>query len=182
MVQHYFIGFKIPEKEASQLDEIRRTWNLQETHKVIPHGSDLHVTILYLGAVEDEVLQKLSDRLESLQGIDASFDLSLTGVSSFGSPKNPRVIFVSLEEEPKLKRLQKNIKMIGESLHFQLDQKPFVPHITLAKKWIGKQEINMAEMQIEKRNVTIDQFAIFSIHPQKIPSYEAVKTINLKDY
>jgi len=179
MVQHYFIGFKVPEREAKQLDEIRKTWNLQETHKVIPHVNDLHVTLLYLGAMEDEVLQKLSVGLERIQDTVGSFHLTLTGVSSFGSPKNPRVLYVSIADEPKLKQLQKNIKTIGESLRLKLDQKPYVPHITLAKKWIGNDDLNLNDMQIEPINIAINQFAIYSIHPQKTPSYQAVKTIEL---
>jgi len=181
MVQHYFIGFKIPEKQATQLDEIRSTWNLQTTHKVIPHASDLHVTLLYLGPVEDKDMKTLTERLEKLQDDLPSLNLTITGFSSFGSPKNPRVVFASLEKEPKLKLLQKNVKTIAESIPFKLDKKPYVPHITLAKKWIGQKELNMHELKIEPLIVEIKQFSIFSIHPQKIPSYIAVKTIQLKD-
>jgi RNA 2',3'-cyclic 3'-phosphodiesterase len=181
MVQHYFIGLKIPEKEATQLDEIRSTWNLQATHKVIPHVSDLHVTLVYLGAVEDGVMNTLIERLEKLQGDLPAFDMEITGVSNFGSPKNPRVIFASLEEEPKLKQLQNNVKMIAESVPLKLDKKPYVPHITLAKKWDGNQELNMSDLKIEPMTAAIKQFSVFSIHPQKAPSYNAVKTFQLKD-
>ena len=180
MVQHYFIGFKIPEQEAERLEKVRSTWSLQSTHKAIPHASDLHITLLYLGPVEDVLLQKLSDRLTDLQEICSSFKLTIKNISSFGNPRNPRVIFASIEEEAKLKLLQKNVKTIAESLDFKVDQKPFVPHITLAKKWIGKQEINMAEMKVEQSDFIINQFSIYSIHPQKVPSYQAVKTVDLK--
>ncbi|WP_075620106.1 RNA 2',3'-cyclic phosphodiesterase [Paenisporosarcina indica] len=181
MVQHYFIGFKIPEKEAQQLDHVRSTWNLQATHKVIPHSSDLHITLLYLGAVEDETMQRLSERLTDLQETCTSFDLTINGIASFGSHRNPRVVYVSVEEESKLKLLQTNVKMIAESLNFKVDQKPFVPHITLAKKWIGKEDLNMEDKQVDQMNFMIKQFSIYSIHPQKIPSYHAIKTIELKD-
>lgn len=181
MVQHYFIGLKIPEKEATQLDEIRSTWNLQATHKVIPHVSDLHVTLVYLGPVEDGVMNTLSERLEKFQDDFPAFNLAIKGVSSFGSQINPRVVFASLEEEPKLKQLQKNVKMIAESVSLKLDQKSYVPHITLAKKWVGHQELNMNDLKIEPMTFAIKQFSIFSIHPQKAPSYNAVKTIQLKD-
>ena len=181
MVQHYFIGFKIPEKEAQQLDQIRSKWELQSTHKVIPHASDLHITLLYLGAVEEKAMQRLSERLNALQETCSSFDLTLKGVSSFGSPSNPRVVYVSTEEQDKLKLLQKNVKLIAESLNFKVDQKPFVPHITLAKKWKGKQDFNMDDKHIDQMNFMIKYFSIYSIHPQKTPSYHPVKSVVLKD-
>lgn len=180
LVQHYFIGFKIPETVAEHLDQARSTWDLQETHKVIPHVSDLHITLLYLGGVEEELFQKLSGRLDDLEVTCPSFDLTIKGVSTFGSSRKPRVIHASVEEQSKLKQLHGHVKNIAESLNFKVDQKLFVPHITLAKKWIGNGELDIGNMQVEQMNFTIEHFSIYSIHPQKIPSYQAVKTVNLK--
>ena len=181
MAQHYFIGFKIPEREANRLANARDKWDLDKNYKAIPDVRDLHITLQYLGGVEPGIFNELSTKLLGLDESLPGFRLTLRGVSTFGNPNKPRVIYTSVDEEPALIQLQKKIKDIVQTLPLKVDQKPFVPHITLAKKWIGQDLIDLEGMEIEPMETVIGHFSIFAIHPQKVPSYEAVKTINLKE-
>ncbi|HLG26802.1 MAG TPA: RNA 2',3'-cyclic phosphodiesterase [Paenisporosarcina sp.] len=180
-MQHYFIGVKLPEDLACRLVDVRREWQLERSHKRLPAAVDLHITLLYLGAVEAEVLTELKSELNELTGVIPVMDVTLTGVSTFGNPSTPSVIYTSIEEQPNLHKLQRSILEKCLNLLLQLDQKPFVPHITLAKKWSGKQDVFSKEMHIEKTSFTMKDFSIYTINPGEVPSYQAIHTIYLKD-
>lgn len=179
-MQHYFIGVKLPEDLACRLVDVRKEWQLEQTHKRLPTAVDLHITLLYLGAVEAGVLSELKSQLNELSGVIPEMDITLTGVSIFGNPLTPRVIYTSIEQ-PNLHNLQSSILEKCLKILLQVDQKPFVPHITLAKKWSGKQAVFSKEMHIEKTSFTMKDFSIYSINPGEVPSYKAIHTIYLKD-
>lgn len=180
-MQHYFIGVKLPGELARRLVEDRNEWQLELSHKRLPVAEDLHITLVYLGAVEAEVLTKLISELNELAEVIPAIKLTLSEVTTFGNPSTPRVIYTSIEEQPMLRKLQNAILEKCLALLLQVDQKPFVPHITLAKKWSGKLDVFSKEMLIEKTSFNVKDFSIYSINPGKVPSYEPIHTIYLKD-
>ena len=65
MQQHYFIGIKIPSTFEDQIEEFKNKYELDTAYKVIPHVEDLHVTLLYLGAMEEQHLPTI--KIESFE-------------------------------------------------------------------------------------------------------------------
>ncbi|WP_019414977.1 RNA 2',3'-cyclic phosphodiesterase [Paenisporosarcina sp. TG20] len=178
-MQHYFIGFKLPEEIAYQLDELRKEWHLDQSHKIVPAAVDLHLTLLYLGAVEERLLTQLLYKLNELSGVSAGLNIKLNGISTFGNPSTPRVVYASIEEELNLAILQSSIREKCQSLFSKIDKKPFVPHVTLAKKWKGQSFSK--EMYIEKLLFSVNEFSVYSINPGQVPSYQVVHSIPLKE-
>jgi 2'-5' RNA ligase len=180
-LQHYFIGVKLPGDLARRLVDERNEWQLELSHKRLPVAEDLHITLVYLGAVEAEVLTKLVSELNGLAEVIPAINLTLSEVATFGNPSTPRVIYTSIEEQPMLRKLQNAILEKCLALLLQVDQKPFVPHITLAKKWSGKIDVFSQEMLINQSSFTMSNFSIYSINPREVPSYQPIHTIFLKD-
>lgn len=180
-MQHYFIGVKLPGDLARRLVENRNEWQLELSHKRLPVAADLHITLVYLGAVEAEILTKLISELNELAEVIPAVNLTLCGVETFGNPSTPRVVYTSIEEQPILRKLQNAIFDKCLALLLPIDRKPFVPHITLAKKWSGKLDVFSQEMLIKQESFTMTNFSIYAINPSEVPSYQAVHTISLKD-
>ena len=180
-MQHYFIGVKLPEVLARHLVDVRKEWHLELSHKRLPVAEDLHITLVYLGAVEGEVLTKLINELNELADLIPAVNLTLSGVATFGNPSTPRVIYSSIEEQPLLRKLQNAILEKCLALLLPIGRKPFVPHITLAKKWSGKLDVFSQEMLIKQQSFTMNNFSIYAINPREVPSYQPVHTISLKD-
>lgn len=179
-MQHYFIGVKLPSELSQQLVNTRNDWQLEKTHKRLPSVEDLHITLVYLGAVESEKLKTLMLELDDNESF-ASMKLTICGVSTFGNPTTPRVIYAAIEEHPKFSELQSTILEKCLDLSLPVDSKKFVPHITLAKKWSGQQEGFSKEMHIATSKFKVNQFSVYSINPGVTPSYQAIHTIYLKD-
>lgn len=178
MKKHYFIGIKVPRNIALPIIKERDKTNAQETHKVLPVADDLHITLYYLGHVEEENLTLL---LQSLQNIrwDA-FKLTTSGLSHFGNPETPRVIFTALEESESLKRLQyKVVQALSDAIEVK-ETEDFTPHITIAKKWAAAKPLYTKDFQLPKMSFEVSYFSIFKINNDLSPRYEEIHSIHYR--
>lgn len=91
---------------------------------------NIHFTILFLGEVSEEQVQKVQDALNSIEF--SPFEVSFVGVGAFPKPKFPRVVWVGIDElgGENLSNLAKKVEYALAPLGFKND-KPFKPHITI---------------------------------------------------
>ncbi|HAG12188.1 MAG TPA: RNA 2',3'-cyclic phosphodiesterase [Desulfotomaculum sp.] len=100
---------------------------------------NLHFTLKFLGNVEVSAVPGLVDSVKAaLAGVPV-FTVRPLGMGFFPGSARPRVLWVGLQGE--LGRLQKIYELIN-SAHlahgFQLEKRPFSPHLTLARLRFGK--------------------------------------------
>ena len=177
MNTHYFIGIKVPEKVGRSLIKARETTNMHRTHKTLPLAEDLHITLAYLAAVDENVLKDLIASLNQIKW-DA-FSLTTDGLAHFGNDETPRVVFVALEEKDELMKLQQAI--VQKVLNFlELNiSKDFHAHITLAKKWMSKEKCVYDSFDLEKQSFEVRDFIVYKINPASTPRYEHFARINV---
>jgi 2'-5' RNA ligase len=182
MIQHYFIGIQVPKKEALIIDQMRSKMKLHNTHKILPVPEDMHITLLYLGAVEKEIVFQLIKSIELIAHEYKIFQLTSNEVLFFGNPVKPRVVYANIEENELLIHLHRKLRSIIKSLGISVDEKAFVPHITLAKKWRNSNEEICAMSSFEiPIKFEVNQFSIYEIHPNLSPKYKPIATFRLGD-
>ncbi|TQR18004.1 RNA 2',3'-cyclic phosphodiesterase [Psychrobacillus vulpis] len=178
MKTHYFIGIKIPSSIANSIVEAREKTNLHETHKTLPVAEDLHITLVYLGYLDELVINQM---IQSLQKIDwNSFDLLTDGLSHFGNERTPRVVYIALEESEFLLRLQQNVMEAISNLVEGLNSNDFKAHITIAKKWKSDALQLTNGFLLEKQSFKVNNFTLYKINPNSIPRYEEVSLIHCR--
>ncbi len=177
MEQHYFIGIKIPFPVAQILAEQRDSWHLS-SHKRLPVAEDLHITLLFLGGDPHGEIQEVAEALEKVG--HNPFTVEITGTGYFGKKDRPRVVYAATEENESLNDLQQKIKDILKKFQLSPDNKPFVPHITLANKWMG-QELWEGIPELKTGRFDAWEFSLFRIEPTQTPRYIAVQNYKLKD-
>ncbi|MGP3738489.1 RNA 2',3'-cyclic phosphodiesterase [Bacillus sp. 4A_MP2] len=81
--RHYFIGIPIPEQLAYQLKaDIDKRSGLSFQKWTAP--IDYHVTLVFLGAIPEDRLNKISELLEQLSHEVSVFPLKLNEIGVFG--------------------------------------------------------------------------------------------------
>lgn len=177
MENHYFIGIKIPLPAARSLVEQRDSWNLS-SHKRYPVAEDLHITLLFIGADPQGEIIAAAKALQDVA--HSTFDLMITGTGYFGKKERPRVVYGAVGESDSLNGLQEKIKKALSDFNLSPDNKPFVPHITVANKWAAKDPWDEIP-QLRPEIFSVEEFSLFRIEPASSPRYVAVKTYKLKD-
>lgn len=180
MTPHYFIGIRVPPETAAIAEEFRVKYRLSDLYKVIPDEQDLHITLRYIGEMDDEQLARLQTVLIKAASSHTHFKTAITGLSFFGSPSGPRVIYLAVIAMDKLRQLQKQVSRVTEEM-VGLDEDPrFVPHITIAKKRKTTEKLQLHKDSIDPFTLEIEGFSLFKIHPRQTPSYEEVCFFPLK--
>ncbi len=93
---------------------------------------NLHLTLVFLGEVEEGVLGEFArDLAESVAAVPA-FRLGVEGLGTFGQAK-PRALWAGVAADPALDHLQGKIAGLAARHGIEIDRRKFVPHITLAR-------------------------------------------------
>ena len=96
---------------------------------VLPES--LHITLKFIG---EKPAETIDDLKRALAGIDlARFDLSLKGYGFFPTAKSARVFWVGIESGPELVELAKSVDQLTSALGIPKEDRPFSPHLTLAR-------------------------------------------------
>ncbi|HZU69344.1 MAG TPA: RNA 2',3'-cyclic phosphodiesterase [Ktedonobacteraceae bacterium] len=133
----HFLG-QVIDRLARQLPAVR--W-------VDPAG--IHLTLAFLGELSDEQLAAAEQAAAVAARQSIPFELRLKDLGTFGLPRHPRVIWMGIEESSgNLVRLHSTLNRELLQRGFEVDTRPFSPHLTLARV---KQPLNPTELQTLQR-------------------------------
>jgi 2'-5' RNA ligase len=95
---------------------------------------NIHLTLKFLGDIYADNVEKINTALEEAVKGTTTFNIEVRGLGVFPNMNRIQVIWVGLYGElEKLGRLQKRIETSLESLGFPPENRPFTPHLTLAR-------------------------------------------------
>lgn len=183
---HFFIALPLSNELRNWIVSYTDQLKNKAKFKKWVHEEDYHITLVFLGYVEQTQLESLNAQLrEILCGIK-SFSLIPSTVGTFGQFESPRIFWLGIEPSNELIELQNKIVTVCEHIGFELDKRPYSPHITVARKWIGEEEfsIQTAQATILHDNRPpqwkVDQVVLYQSHLGKSPMYEAIEIFKLK--
>ena len=124
------IDSEIKNKLSEYLSKLKRTG--ADVKWVSPEN--IHLTLKFIGYIETEALTNLSRIIsDAVFGI-GPFSISIGNIGAFPSLKQPRVVFVCVQErENNLFRIYENLDKGVEQLGIQKESKKYVGHITLGR-------------------------------------------------
>lgn len=94
-------------------------------------AEQLHLTLAFLGEVEENRAGELSERLALIH--TPPFQLNFSGTGCFPNRRRPRVLWAGLEPHPRLMHLAAGVHGAVLACGIPLEERPFSPHITLAR-------------------------------------------------
>jgi len=113
-----------------------------EIERLRPHASDmawvapanLHVTLKFLGQVDEARVPALADALRARVAGHRVFDAAVRGLGAFPSPTRPRVLWAGLEDDAgALAALAETIDACCAGLGFPRETRAFAAHVTLGR-------------------------------------------------
>lgn len=185
MQRHYFMALKLPDETKTKLANICNLIRNEHHFKTWVHPDDFHITLAFLGAASLEQLQKLQELLNEKMSItEGGFSLQINQFGFFGNEQHPRIFWAGVEEEHCLYTLQKQVAYVCEEVGFQLDKRPYAPHITLARKHIESDCNSLNSQQWWRRfgeNIRFqaDEVVIYETHIEKQPKYHVLHSYSV---
>lgn len=94
-------------------------------------SSNLHLTLRFIGEVGRHEAEDIDAALSGLKG--KRFSLTLAGLGEFGDDRRPRQLWVGVEPNEALERLQAKIENALQRAGLAPEKRKFKPHVTLAR-------------------------------------------------
>ena len=125
-----------------------------EIERLRPHASDvawvapanLHVTLKFLGQVDEARVPALADALRARVAGHRVFDAAVRGLGAFPSPTRPRVLWAGLEDDAgALAALAETIDACCAGLGFPRETRAFAAHVTLGRVREPRRQPALAE-------------------------------------
>ena len=145
-------------------------WRLGQLVADPPRGvrpvrpAQLHLTLHFLGDVEDDVCGTLRDALAGVHG--DLFRLSIQGTGVFPPRGRPSVLWAGVVDLDALVALHAAIGAAVESCGLEIERRPYVPHVTLARftpavprAWTAGFLSETARLAID--DITVDRFHLY---------------------
>lgn len=130
-----FIAIELPDEVKRGLARLRRELESDE-HTFIKwvDPDAIHLTLKFLGNIVSKQVAEIGKAMEeAAQGIPP-FHLGLSRLGAFPDMKQPRVLWIGIGGElDKLSGLQRNVDSALAPLGFATEDRPFAPHLTLAR-------------------------------------------------
>ncbi len=130
-----FTALQLPDSWRGALSKVRAELEKVASGELkLVRPESMHLTLVFLGYQRADSLSAVIAALESAASTVRPFSLSLGQPGYFGPPHGLRVVWMGLKDSPP--QLSALHAAIASRLHaggIPFDQKPLVPHITLAR-------------------------------------------------
>lgn len=146
-----FVGLRPPEEFRRALSEVQ--FRLQSAGVAARYlePSNLHLTLAFIGEWPENMAA-------ILPAVDEPFPLTLAHPGVFPGAK---VIWAGVQASEPLSRLARQVRERLTAAEIPFDPKPFVPHITLGRKPIVPETVNLAGMEVPPAVMTVDRVYLY---------------------
>ena len=152
-----FIALELDSQQQHFLGNIIRQGKLllPDLRWVDPTG--IHLTLAFLGELSDSQLEKAMAAARYAASTSNPFAYRLSGLGTFGSARQPRVLWMGVSEPSgTLNLVQRALALALEQQGFPREQRPFSPHLTLARM---KSPLTPEQLQLLQQLLSRYQFS-----------------------
>jgi 2'-5' RNA ligase len=182
-----FIAVELPDEVKKNIIELVN--ELKEVGSAVKwvDEKNLHITLKFLGWVEDRKVDNVVELATKVAGGTGSFKAKFEGMGTFPSGKSPRVVWVGIGEGgEKLKKLANSLEETLASAGYRSEEREFSSHVTIGRikesKGVDKLKEKMESIKDPKfGEALVDHIDIMkSTLTPKGPVYETVMSVMLK--
>jgi RNA 2',3'-cyclic 3'-phosphodiesterase len=144
----------------------------QNRHISWVQPAKMHLTIKFLGDMDEQLLDPLLGVLEQALGSQPSMSMPLERLGVFPRPHSPRVLWIGPSEHwergteaKKMVEIRDAIEEASESLGFLREAKPFSPHLTMARIKTGERHVGavLATSGVLDQPLSLGSLAVGSV-------------------
>jgi len=128
-----FIAINLPADVRQRIHEATATLRDAAPDVAWTPPERLHLTLKFLGERPESEVARLESMLRRVGGHHATLPLTIEGGGAFPTLARPRVIWAGVAAEPRLELLHHDIEAACAELGYDVEGRPFRPHLTLGR-------------------------------------------------
>ncbi|WP_257351565.1 RNA 2',3'-cyclic phosphodiesterase [Pseudalkalibacillus decolorationis] len=186
MEKHTFMAVPLPERIQQRLFEYSARVQPELPLKKWTGKGDYHITLAFLGTTSEQQVDALKRELGQQIQLHKPFQLKVDKPGVFGNISAPRVFWLGMESSEQLSFLQKDVATTCRKTGFNIEKRPFRPHITIGKRWSGaaEQVVSLKEIPepalLDSLKWQVDELILYEIQPSRQPMYVPLHKFKLE--
>ena len=152
-------------------------------------ADNLHLTLKFLGEVEDRELHAVCVAVRSAVKAWPAFHVACHSVGAFPSVERPHTIWVDVDDaDGQIVQLQKNLAETLLELGFPMERRPYKPHVTLGRtrsRRVQRPEWSQAVARYRNEELgllPVDEVVVYSSELERRgPTYTALARCPLSE-
>lgn len=184
-----FIAIELPQEVKDSLSRLQEQLKTSQADVKWVSPQNIHLTLKFLGEVDESKLEKIGEILETLKADKAPFCMRLSSLGAFPKTNYPRVIWVGIDKgDSETKEIAKFMEEKIARLGIPPEDRPFSSHITIGRVKSGLNREGLVKKLNESVNhfgqadleFSVTKITLFkSTLTPKGPAYEILKEVSL---
>ena len=158
MKKRLFIAIDIPSKIKQKIVALQNELKNTGFEAAWVKPEKMHLTLIFLGDTDYNQIPTIIDSLKKLK--DDAFEVTFAHINGFPNLMRPHTLWIGVQENLGLFYLQQKIAQRLEKLNLRLDEKKFIPHITIARL-IQKKSIEELSFKKEVGTFAAKEFILY---------------------
>ena len=113
----------------------------------------LHLTLKFLGEQGADRVPVVADALALVAASHRELRVEVNGIGAFPNFRRARVVWMGVEQDARLELLHHDVEVECERVGFELEGRPFRPHLTLARVARSVSEDRLRELGRAARRI-----------------------------
>jgi RNA 2',3'-cyclic 3'-phosphodiesterase len=147
--------------------------------------NQMHLTLKFLGDIDERDVQKISDALSDIADNFNSFTINFSKIGAFPDMDRPSIIWLGIDKGAEsLKTLSEKIETALKKLRLKQENREFKPHLTLARIKSPKNMQNLLKLvkEIDAKSWDGSQISSLTLFQSALNPKGAVHAILAKKY
>jgi len=130
----FFIALEIPSENILQFQSIQNSLRILIPQARITDLDKIHLTLAFIGEQEDNLKDNLVGIIQKAVRDVSSFEVTPAYIDGFPNIHHPQVLWVGVKGDiDKILLIRERVKDGLAQLHLPVDERRFIPHISVAK-------------------------------------------------
>jgi 2'-5' RNA ligase len=128
-----FLAINLPPEVRREIDAA--TVALRDSAPEVAWIADacLHLTLKFLGEQPESRVPEIQEAMAAVASRHSELTMALGGVGAFPNFRRARIVWLGVEQEPRLELLHHDLEIACDKLGFEVEGRAFRPHLTLAR-------------------------------------------------
>lgn len=177
-------NFEVQNQIQAILKKLRINSDRKEVDVKWSKPENLHITLSFLGNVEDEKISLVCQAMTAAAEKVNTFSLSIRGLSGFPSQHSARSVYFDVQRSQSLLNLQSALEAELNQIGFKLDDRNYVPHLTIGRLRNSKSIEDMISPFVRKQvgKIEVKEIVLYeSIQASPYTVYKKIAAVQIPE-
>ena len=128
-----FFAIELGEELLDLLEETTAPLRVEAPELAWVGREQRHLTLKFLGDVAETDMTKLADAADRAAARHEPLEMTVREIGAFPNFRRARVVWIGVEQDARLELLHHDLEQACEQEGFEVEGRPFRPHVTLAR-------------------------------------------------